>query len=88
MAVLIKVDGTKEQLTPKDDGTVSLELLQSSIGGWIEQIKVPFTQNSVLIVDEEGRLKNKQLNQNASVLVRKPIVGDAVLCCCKGDDLI
>lgn len=47
------------------------------VGGFVEVISCP---NGLLILcDEEGLLKNKEINFAATLLARQRIVGDVVL---------
>ncbi len=58
------------------DASPSLEDVKKIIGGWVELIKLP--DGSQLLVNEEGLIDNLELNLDASVLAKRPIVGDAV----------
>ena len=85
MAWILKVDGTKEELIGAGpDRELSLEQLRKGIGGgWIESLTISPTE--VLIVDEEGKLKNMPFNQQATEKAMNAgfadmIVGDAILC--------
>lgn len=62
-----------------------LEALQAAVGGNIEVVHLP-TDSDLMIVDEEGRLKDKPINRVASVLARQTIVGDALLVSEQGED--
>lgn len=80
MAKILRVNGHKEDIEyegPKD--TLSLQQIQTTIDGYFEVVKVPFCHN-ILLVDEEGKLKNKPINVLASTLAQKEIVGDVILC--------
>ena len=56
----------------------SLEELQEMVGGPIELIKLD--ADTDLIVDEEGLMKsNRSVNDTASMLASREIVGNAVL---------
>ena len=55
----------------------SLEWLQETIGGYVEKIDLP--DGSQLIVDEDGRMKQSDPNDTASLLAERPIVGNAVV---------
>jgi tRNA(Ser,Leu) C12 N-acetylase TAN1 len=86
LATILKVSGEKVEVVPNGkNGTVTLEQLQKAVGGWVEELNITFKER-VMFVDEEGRLKNKELNSEASILARRPIVGDAVICSCVGDE--
>lgn len=78
MATIIKVDGTREPL--KD---LSLASLQKIVGGYIEI--VPTNTGQLLVLDEEGKLKGKEVNPEGTRLTRGIvadddfIVGDVIL---------
>ena len=75
--MLVRVDGREEEIQPANGSHWSLEELQTLIGGYIEVVRAPFV-DGWLVVDEEGLMKRKQRNLKASLLVSRPIVGDAV----------
>lgn len=54
-----------------------LEALQHAVDGYIETIGLP--DGAVMIVDEEGRLKNKPVNRIASIFAGMLIVGTALI---------
>ena len=58
----------------------SIQDLQKAVAGWVEIIRVPFTGNKLMAVNEEGRLHSLPLNVSASTMALKEIVGDVVLC--------
>lgn len=74
----LKADTTIEAIRPDNGTNFSYKELQGYVGGYIEIVRLP--NNYILVVDEEGRLKNKKLNKKASELAGQPIVGDVVLC--------
>lgn len=76
MARLIKVDGTIEKLKPAGK-YLSLQELQKAVDGYIETVTVD--KENLLIVNEEGRLKQLPVNEIASSMVLQMIVGDVVL---------
>lgn len=61
----------------------TLEALQQEVGGYIETLTL--AADCCMIVDEEGRLKDKPLNEKASRL-GLPIVGDALFVGVDGDE--
>tara|TARA_R110000822_G_scaffold90457_1_gene209075 strand:+ start:3358 stop:3600 length:243 start_codon:yes stop_codon:yes gene_type:complete len=73
MATLLKSDGSKQEKV----NVSTLKSMQDMVGGYIEFIYLP--KSKILIVDEEGRLKNYPLNQQASELCGQLIVGDVIL---------
>ena len=75
-AYVLKTDGTRQDL----DQRPSLEEAQQIVGGWIELVNVRGT-NLTLVVDEEGRLKNKPSNYQASALapMYPQLCGDVIV---------
>jgi len=55
-AIIVRVDGTEQEL----DHRPSLKEAQEIVGGYIEFVKVG--GNKTLVVDEEGKIKNKPTN--------------------------
>jgi len=80
MAEIIKVDGTRQEL--KD---TSLKSLQKAVGGYIQIITLHTKPAQLMVMDEEGKLKDKPLNKEATRIARPYlfsgdyIAGDAVL---------
>lgn len=76
--VLIKIgaDGTVTLLEVEP----TLENLQKIVGGYIETVRT-WIPDIVMIVNEEGKMKDKPLNSKASSLINTYdcIVGDVVL---------
>jgi len=80
MAKILRANGDKEDIEyegPKEK--LSLEQIQKTIDGYFEVISVPNCHN-ILLVDEEGCLKDKPINVLASTLAQREIVGDVILC--------
>lgn len=80
MATIITPEGKV-----KDLQDTSLESLQAAVGGYIEILQLP--DGKYLVIDEEGKIKDKPRNETATKLYRAGriptndfIVGDAVLC--------
>ena len=69
----------KEIKSKKDDP--SLSDAQKFVGGWVEVVQV---NDGILIIDEEGKLKDKPVNEVASKMYADKygdediIVGDAI----------
>ena len=70
---------TKEIQSKNDDP--SLADAQKFVGGWVEVVQV---NDGILIIDEEGKLKDKPVNEVASKMYADKygdediIVGDAI----------
>ncbi|KKK89195.1 hypothetical protein LCGC14_2735520 [marine sediment metagenome] len=78
MATIIRVDGTEENLED-----LSLESLQKAVGGYIEIVQT--NDGRLIVLDEEGKLKDKPVNSKATALTRGIVcdwdltVGDVVI---------
>jgi len=57
----------------------SLEELQQAVGGFIELVPTPTLPGHIMVVDEEGLLKGRPLNQKATLIAFRNIVGPAVV---------
>ena len=92
-AVVVKTDGTA-QLVPCDaNKTLSLDKLHDLVGGYIEIVRASRIAPLVMIINEEGRLLNLPLNKNATAWQSaihgcQQIVGDVVVMCQIGEDLV
>ena len=72
MARLIKSNGD----TIADYSCNSLKAMQDAVEGYIEPV---YTSQWVVLVNEEGLLKNLPINIEASNICEQPIVGDALV---------
>jgi len=72
VATEIRVDGQRKEVTD-----LSLENLQKLVGGYIEIINT--NDGRLMVVDEEGLLKDKHVNQAATHLASRMIVGNVVV---------
>ena len=72
MATIIKSDGTHIE----NYNHSGLKAKQDAVGGYIEPV---YTQKWVVLVNEEGLLKNLPPNIEVSQMVGTPIVGDALV---------
>ena len=77
MARIIKPDGTEIEVNPKNGTDFSLEELQAIVEGYIEPI---YFEHGVMVVNEEGFMKNLKPNWKASEMARQIIVGNVLLC--------
>lgn len=64
----------------------SLKNLQKIVGGPIEIVSLPFP-HTVLICNEEGKLRGLPTNFLCGILLKDFIVGDAIICGTDGEDL-
>jgi len=73
-AYILKADGTREDL----DHRPNLEEAQKIVGGWVEYAHC-HNPSRLLVVDEEGLLKRKAFNKEATGMYGRTIVGDAIV---------
>ena len=83
-AKIIYTDKEDEDYTPKNGKTFALTEMQEIIGGYVEPIRL--NDGRMIIVDEEGKSKNKAVNIPATNILRRDhyttdyIVGTAIVC--------
>lgn len=90
-AYILKCTGEKYSVVPKprtgelNPQTFTLEEMQNIVGGYIQIVNL--TDEVLMILDEEGKLKQKYYNQAATELFQKCfpntmdfIVGDVLVC--------
>lgn len=81
----LKVDGSIDNVEPKDGKHFQLDELKKFIGGGYIEI-VGISKKLFMVVDDEGHLKNLPFNRNATLaaltVLRKGdfIVGDVLVC--------
>ena len=83
-AKIIYTDKEAEDYTPKNGKTFALTEMQEIIGGYVEPIRL--NDGRMILVDEEGKSKNKAVNIPATNILRRDhyttdyIVGTAIVC--------
>lgn len=83
-AKIIYTDKEAEDYTPKNGKTFELDEMQGIVGGYIEIINLK--DGRMMIVDEEGKSNNKEVNILATNILRHDryttdyIVGTAIVC--------
>ena len=83
-AKIIYTDKEAEDYTPKNGKTFALTEMQEIIGGYVEPIRL--NDGRIIIVDEDGKSKNKAVNIPATNILRRDhyttdyIVGTAIVC--------
>ena len=88
-AKIIYTDKEAEDYTPKNGKTFALTEMQEIIGGYVEPIRL--NDGRMIIVDEDGKSKNKAVNIPATNIMRRDhfttdyIVGTAIVC---DDDMV
>lgn len=82
MATLIKANGTCKKVFPKDkENGFTLNELYNLIECSCIEIAKYFDDGKMMVVDEEGRLKeNQQINHIATCMCECLIVGNAIVC--------
>lgn len=84
MATLYKANGGVVRVFPRRGHVFKLKELQSVVDGYIQGISMG--DKHIAIMDEEGKLKGKPINEKATALFRKhhntedTLVGDVLLC--------
>ncbi len=69
MAKLYEVGCTVKEVQPKDGKKFTLKEAQSLVGGYVELVHLD--GDNILLCDEEGLLKEKPVNQEASIEARR-----------------
>ena len=85
MATLIRVDGSRETVTPAAPPAFSLEELHQFVGGYIEVLR--FDDGTMLVLNEEGKVYGLPYNRIATLYAKVRvdlfdgdyIAGDAVV---------
>lgn len=75
---IIKSDGTITPYSPADGRAFTLKEMQKAVGGYVERVGTH--QNKGVWANEEGRLKGLPVNEKASELCYREIVGDVLVC--------
>ena len=82
---ILPVEDDKETITvnPKNGIDFQLAELREIVGGHIEVAETKFP-GLIMVLDEEGKLKEKPINKLATLLYKygdqDPIVGDVLIC--------
>lgn len=81
---LINADGRQSWPQPANGRDFTLEELQGFVGGSIEILRVPKQVDPrhklLMVVNDAGRLRRLEFNHNASLVMGRAIVGDALIC--------
>ena len=81
MALLLRAGGPHEDVRPANPKGFTLTELQTLVGGYIE-LAPANDADFLLVIDEEGKLKNKPVNEDATLLYKHgwhdSIVGDVL----------
>jgi len=82
MAIILKINGTNEDVNPSNGNVFTLEELQKVVGGYIQIVPITAGEHSgkLMVVDEEGKLKaDAQLNEEASRIAGQQIIGQIII---------
>ena len=77
---IYKTDDTTQETAPADGRAYTLAELQAIVGGLIELVYMPGDNARVMVVNEEGVLRDLPANWTATGLAGRPIVGDVLVC--------
>lgn len=82
-AKLYKTDGTILEVVPSNGTDFQLDELQEMVDGLIEIVSAG--KGKIMVIDEEGKLKPKPINNAATLIYMQAgyydtIVGDALVC--------
>jgi hypothetical protein len=80
----IKANGQTEFVVPENGTDFELKELQKFVGGYIEIVGLPGT-NNIIVLNEEGKIKDLPRNPEATEIWRKYnhrdyIAGNVLLC--------
>lgn len=82
-AKLYKADGTILEVVPANGTDFQLDELKKMVDGYIEI--VPAGEGKIMVLDDEGKLKGKPVNDAATMIFMQAgfydtIVGDVLVC--------
>lgn len=82
-AKLYKNDGTILEVVPSNGTDFQIKELQEMVGGYIEIVSAG--KGKIMVIDDEGKLKGKPINEAATMIFMQAgfhdaIVGDALVC--------
>lgn len=88
MAKVIFTDGTVKEITPKNGTDFSLEEIKEYINGFLEVVWLRDEHRNIMIIDEEGKIKNLDSNVTATDLAVQAkaiypydyIAGNVIVC--------
>lgn len=78
MARIIKTDGEEKTVEPMNGSDFGLSEMQKIVGGYIEIVHLE--NGELMVVNEEGMLKNLPVNIKATCIAYQPIVGNVLVC--------
>ena len=75
--VLMPVQGRAKEVMPANGTDFKLREVQKMVGGYVEVVYL--RDGRIMLVDEEGLLKQLPINRAASLMAGRPIVGNALV---------
>jgi len=78
MAYIIKANGEAPTFNPANGTDFTLEEMQEAVGGLIEIVYLDL-HDRIMVVNEEGLLRDLPRNHVASILAKKTIVGNVIV---------
>ena len=78
MGYFISTSVEPQKVSPQKGSHYTLKELQAYVEGYIEIVYVE--DNVIMVVNEEGMLRDMHFNPIASKIARQPIFGNALLC--------
>ena len=79
MATILKTDGTRKNTNPKNKKYFIAKELNDVVDGYLEIIGLP-NEDALMVLDEDGKRKDKPINTEATRLYRKnfPHISDFI----------
>lgn len=78
MILIIKTDGSVSEFKPAGK-RITLEEMQKIVGGYIEMLHLDGRSKKVLVVNEEGKLKNLPINHKATLMAKSDWIQDIIV---------
>jgi hypothetical protein len=73
MAILMKASGEQAEITPWNSVSFTLQEIQEYVGGYFELQRL--SDGLLMLMDEDGKRKKKQINREASLLLFGNLAG-------------
>jgi hypothetical protein len=82
-STIIKTDGTRHDVVPRNKTDFQCDELQEIVGGYFEIL--PLSKSQIMVVNEEGKIHGKPYNHLATLCaymagIRDVIVGNVLVC--------
>lgn len=84
MAVILKTNGERQEVSPENGTDIKLEQLQEIVGGCIDCVGI--SGDEIMVFNDEGKLMGLPINREATEIFQKHfntddfIVGDVLIC--------